>query len=74
MDAYNLGYQLGYIVGTLFISALLGLIPFFLGRKRDLNVLSLAGLIACIAAGIILPGSAVFVAIVFTVIILIKGR
>ena len=71
---YQIGYQVGYVFGALFVSALLGLIPFFLGRKRDLNVLAITGLLACIAAGIIYPGSALLMAIIFSVIILIKGR
>lgn len=72
--SYDAGYQVGYIFGSLFASALLGLIPFFLGRKRDLNVLALTGLLACVTAGLIYPGSAAVMAIIFSVIILIKGR
>lgn len=72
--SFDAGYRVGYLFGSLIASALLGLIPFFLGRKRDLNVLALTGLLACIASGLINSGSAVLVAIIFSVIILIKGR
>lgn len=65
---------IGYLIGSMLIGALFGLIPFFLGRKRDLNGLGLAALICSIVGNLFFNGICIIIVIVFTIIILIKGR
>lgn len=74
MSSFSDGYQMGYLVGTLSLSILLGLVPFFVGFKTGSNLLGIVGLIGCIVAGLFYWGSALFTAIVFVAIILIKNR
>lgn len=74
MSSISDGYQVGYLVGTLSLSILLGLVPFFVGFKTGSNLLGIVGLMGCIVAGFFHPGSALLTAIVFVIIIIIKNR
>ena len=74
MNSFSSGYQAGYIVAYLSLAILLGLVPFFVGMKTGSSLLGIVGLVACIVAGLIHPGSALLTAIVFVAIILIKNR
>ncbi len=71
MDAAGIGRMIGYIVGSLSIGALLGLIPFFVGRKRGVDGLAAAALICCAAGNI--AGLGIIIAIIFLIIILVKS-
>jgi len=71
MNAAGIGMTIGYLVGALTIGALLGLIPFFLGRKRGVDGLGTAGLICCIIGNFF--GLGIIVAIVFVIVILVKS-
>lgn len=73
MDFSN-GYLIGVTLGLILAGALLGLIPFFVGRKRGFSGLGTAGLICCMVGSLIWIGSATFIAMIFTVVILIKSR
>ncbi len=69
--AGGIAMLIGYLVGSLVIGALLGLIPFFLGRRRGADGLGTAGLICCIISNLF--GLGIVAAIIFVIIILIKG-
>ena len=71
MTAAQIGMMIGGIVGALMIGALLGLIPFFLGRKRGVEGLGTAALLCCTIGNIF--GLGIIIAIIFVVIILVKG-
>lgn len=71
--AESAGFMIGYFVGSIAIGALLGLIPFFLGRKRGHEGLGIAGLICSIVGNLIFSGSSIIFVIVFSIIILVKG-
>ena len=75
MNSYQVGYEAGYWFGiSLSIGILLGLVPFFVGRKMGSNLLGIIGLIGCIVSSFFFAGSAVLTAIVFVAVILIKNR
>jgi hypothetical protein len=64
---------LARLFGAFFIGALLGLIPFFVARKRGQQGLGVAGLVASIVGGLILGILlAAPVAFVFTIIALVR--
>jgi hypothetical protein len=70
MDAKTVGYWVGVILGGLVIGTLCGLVPFFVGKKRNQMPLAIGGLAACIVSGLILGLIlALAVSILFTVII-----
>ena len=71
MQAAGIGMIIGYTVGMLTIGALLGLIPFFLGRKRGADELGTAGLICCIVSNFF--GLGIIAAIIFVIIILVRS-
>lgn len=71
--AASMGMIIGYLVGSAVIGALFGLIPFFLGRKRGQEGLGTAGLICCIVGNLIFTGAGIIIAVVFSIIILVKG-
>jgi hypothetical protein len=68
-------YQIGAIVGSLMIGALIGAIPLSLGRKREDQVVGTVGFVACMAggyiSGILGAGS---MAVGFVIAILLGGR
>lgn len=64
-------YFIGLLIGSLGAGALVGLIPWFLGKKRGNQSMGKIGLITCIVAGFIGGFTyAVPVAIIFAVIII----
>lgn len=71
MDPGAIGRVIGSIVGALTMGAVLGLIPFFIGRKKGAYGLATAALICCMAANIFYAGF--IMAIIFTIIILVRG-
>lgn len=74
MDAAEMGYLIGIILGSLLAGTIFGLIPFILGRKRGLTGLGTAGLICTIVGYFIWPLIGGIVAAVFIIIIMIKSR
>ena len=81
------GFLIGIILGCLIVGALYGLIPFFVGRRRDMNGLGAAGLICSMlghlffmgwgffaAGNIYMVYVAPFVPLLFTIIIMVKSR
>ncbi|MDE6221837.1 MAG: hypothetical protein K2G51_15680 [Lachnospiraceae bacterium] len=50
----NSAYLIGTVVGALFAGALIGLIPFFLGRKWGKQRLGTVGLVVCILCNFLL--------------------
>ncbi len=83
----NSGFLIGIIVGCLLIGALYGLIPLFVGRRRDMKGMGIAGFLCsmagnlffigwgvCFAGNLYLASLAPFVPLIFTVIILVKSR
>lgn len=68
---YAVGRMAGYVTGALLIGALLGLIPFFLARKRGVNGWGIAGLVCCTIGNLF--GFGIIFTVVFVVIILIKS-
>ena len=71
MGAEQTAHLIGILLGALFVGALCGLLPLFVGLKRQKTGLAVAGLISCVIGGFILGIIlALPVAIVFTVIIL----
>jgi hypothetical protein len=70
MDTKTVGYWVGVVVGGFVVGLLCGLVPFFVGKKRNQMNLAVGGLIACIVGGLILGLIlALLLSIVFTVII-----
>ncbi len=74
MNVAATGFLIGVILGNLLIGGLFGLIPFILGRKRELNGLGTAGLICSIIGNFLLTGLGPFIAVIFAIIILVKSR
>lgn len=66
----SVAYLFGTIVGALVAGALIGLIPFFLGRKYGKATLGAVGLVVCILCNFLLgmllsiPACLVFVLII----------
>ena len=50
------GFLIGIILGCLIVGALYGLIPFFVGRRRDMNGLGAAGLICSMLGNLFFMG------------------
>jgi len=70
MEAKTVGYWVGVVVGGFIMGTLCGLVPFFVGKKRNQMSLAVGGLVACIVSGLILGLIlALPVSIVFTTII-----
>lgn len=62
-------------IANVIVSALFGLIPFFVGRKKQRHDFAWAGLAICTLAGVLLiPPVALLLALLFTVIILFTSR
>ncbi len=63
------------LVGALIMGIIVGLIPFFLGKKKNNEGIGTAGLIACvvcnIALGLLLS---IPCCIIFVIIILVKSK
>ena len=81
------GFLIGIILGCLIVGALYGLVPFFVGRRRDMNGLGAAGLICSMLGNLFFMGwgvfmagniymvyAALFVPLLFTIIIMVKSR
>lgn len=68
------GFLIGVILGQLLAGALFGLVPFFVGRKREVRGWGIAGLICCMIGSLIWLTSPFPIAAVFTIIILLKSR
>jgi hypothetical protein len=68
-------YLVGAVIGSLFVGALVGCIPWYLGKAREDRVVGGIGLVACMAgaffAGILGAGS---MAVGFVIAILVGGR
>lgn len=75
MDANQVAFTIGAIVGSLFSGALVGLVPLLLGLKKKFNGLAIGGFIACIVGslfmGLLLS---VPICVVFAVIISVKAK
>ena len=56
------GFLIGIILGCLIVGALYGLIPFFVGRRRDMNGLGAAGLICSMLGNLFFMGWGFFAA------------
>jgi hypothetical protein len=70
MDTKTVGYWVGVVVGGFVMGTLCGLVPFFIGKKRNQMTLAVGGLAACIVGGLILGLIlALPLSIAFTVII-----
>ena len=63
-------YVVILIISGMVMGILLGLVPLFIGRKRNNRKLGKLGFISCVLAGIIGPWLSLIVAIVFTILIL----
>ncbi|MCM3707382.1 MULTISPECIES: hypothetical protein [Cytobacillus] len=73
MDAYDISYLISYLATRLFIGLLLGLIPFFMAKKKGRKGL---GTVALVSSGISLMAAGVLlflpVWIMFNIIISLK--
>jgi len=75
MQPATVGYWVGVFAGGFVVGLLCGLVPFFVGRKKDRASLGVAGLIACVVSGLILGIIlALPVAIIFTAVIVVSAR
>lgn len=74
-SAYIIGYRLGLIIGALLAGGLVGLIPFFMAKKRGFKTMGVVCLILCIAAGFI-KGifASVPVCLISVIVILIRSK
>lgn len=68
--AASTAYVIGTIIGSILGGALVGLIPFFLGRKYGKSTLGIIGLVVCIFCNFLLgfllsiPACLIFVLII----------
>ena len=63
------------LVGALIMGIIVGLIPFFLGRKKNNEGIGTAGLIACVVCNIALwLLLSIPCCIIFVIIILVKSK
>ena len=53
MEVEQTSYLIGVIIGALLAGGLVGLIPFFIAKKKDFTVMGVVCLILCIVAGFI---------------------
>lgn len=75
MEVEQTSYLIGVIIGALLAGGLLGLIPFFIAKKKDFTVMGVVCLILCIVAGSI-GGILVAapVCLISVVVILIRSK
>ena len=75
MEVEQTSYLIGVIIGALLAGGILGLIPFFIAKKKDFTVMGVVCLILCIVAGFI--GGILFavpVCLISVIVILIRSK
>ena len=75
MEMEATSYLIGVIIGALLVGGILGLIPFFIAKKKDFTVMGVVCLILCIVAGFI---GGIFLAapvcLISVIVILIRSK
>ena len=75
MEVEQTSYLIGVIIGALLAGGIVGLIPFFIAKKKDFTVMGVVCLILCIVAGFI---GGIFLAapvcLISVIVILIRSK